>query len=210
MTRRHLYWLLILTAAFWMNGCSSEKEQAEPGMAIPQNYHSAIEQHREKNQQYFLGKSSPLPDSLKAGFKGVQYYPVDTTFRIIAECIPVKDGKVFTMPVTGEIADVYQVAGKFTFSVHDTVCSLEVYLNKSLQDAEHITAYFVPFYDKTSGLETYGGGRYLDMQSLVAGPTVLDFNLAYQPYCYYNHGYSCPIPPQQNTLAVRIRAGEKM
>ena len=68
---------------------------------------------------------------------------------------------------------------------------------------------FIPFRDGTSRMETYGGGRYLDLR-IPKGKTILvDFNLAYNPYCAYSHRYSCPIPPEINTLNVRILAGEK-
>ncbi|MDG1428784.1 MAG: DUF1684 domain-containing protein, partial [Crocinitomicaceae bacterium] len=68
---------------------------------------------------------------------------------------------------------------------------------------------FIPFRDKTSRHETYGGGRYLDVQIPDRDMMHLDFNLAYNPYCAYSHRYSCPIPPEENTLNVSILAGEK-
>jgi hypothetical protein len=68
---------------------------------------------------------------------------------------------------------------------------------------------FVPFTDLTSGSETYPGGRYIDLDLTKSGIYVLDFNRAYNPYCYYNKTYDCPIPPRENRLQVPIRAGEK-
>jgi uncharacterized protein (DUF1684 family) len=68
---------------------------------------------------------------------------------------------------------------------------------------------FIPFKDKTSGNETYGGGRYLDVTVPNSELTWLDFNTAYNPYCAYSYRYSCPIPPTVNTLPIEIRAGEK-
>ena len=66
------------------------------------------------------------------------------------------------------------------------------------------------FNDMTSGTETYPGGRYLDLDRNPQGIYELDFNRAYNPYCYYNASYECPIPPQENRLKVPIRAGERM
>jgi uncharacterized protein (DUF1684 family) len=69
---------------------------------------------------------------------------------------------------------------------------------------------FLPFRDATSGRETYGAGRYLEVDPPDAdGRVVVDFNLAYNPYCAYNPDWSCPIPPGENWLDVPIRAGER-
>ena len=69
---------------------------------------------------------------------------------------------------------------------------------------------WVPFRDLTSGIETYGGGRYLDLDRTATGLYDLDFNRAYQPYCVYDPGYVCPYPPSENRLPVAIRAGERL
>jgi hypothetical protein len=69
---------------------------------------------------------------------------------------------------------------------------------------------FVPFVDTTSGNETYGSGRYLDLDVESDGSLVIDFNLAYHPYCAYSSAYSCPLPPAENRLPVPIRAGERL
>ena len=68
---------------------------------------------------------------------------------------------------------------------------------------------FVPFRDATSGKETYGAARYLDIEERQADDYVIDSNLAYNPYCAYSDDYVCPFPPQENWLTVPIRAGEK-
>jgi hypothetical protein len=69
--------------------------------------------------------------------------------------------------------------------------------------------YFLPFMDATSGDETYGAGRYLEIEPLPGGKLLVDFNMAYNPYCAYNEYWSCPIPPKENRLSVPIEAGEK-
>ena len=70
--------------------------------------------------------------------------------------------------------------------------------------------YFLPFADALAGTETYGAGRYLDPEAIGDGRFLLDFNLAYNPYCAYNEQWSCPITPRDNRLAVPIRAGERL
>ena len=69
--------------------------------------------------------------------------------------------------------------------------------------------FFLPFVDATAPDETYGAGRYLDIEPIGDGKFLIDFNYAYNPYCAYNDKWSCPIPPKENRLKVRIEAGEK-
>jgi hypothetical protein len=79
-----------------------------------------------------------------------------------------------------------------------------------LELSQDTNALFIPFRDETCGKESYGGGRYIDCEIPASGDKVMiDFNKAYNPYCAYNHSYSCVIPPEENRLTVRIEAGEK-
>jgi uncharacterized protein (DUF1684 family) len=68
---------------------------------------------------------------------------------------------------------------------------------------------FIPFRDATSGVDTYGAGRYVEAFPLGDDRYLLDLNLAYNPYCAYNEDWSCPLPPRENWLDVPIRAGER-
>ncbi len=102
--------------------------------------------------------------------------------------------------------------GKIKFTIHDTALQLTVYQSTSLQqDAQYKNYLFIPFTDVTTGDETYGSGRYIDILTTdIKNNTVeIDFNKAYNPYCAYTIGYNCPIPPRENYLPVAIRAGEK-
>ncbi len=85
---------------------------------------------------------------------------------------------------------------------------LKLYVYKSAEDP-FSRSLFVPFSDATSGIETYKSGRYLDLEEQGGDEYDLDFNMAYNPYCAYNEEYICPIPPGENTIAVKIMAGEK-
>ncbi len=98
--------------------------------------------------------------------------------------------------------------GEFRFKLLGKSLRLQVYKLLDLQ-AEHRRLLFVPFTDATSGTETYAGGRYLDIEETPDDVYTLDFNLAYNPYCAYNHNFDCPIPPEENHLPVPVRAGEK-
>ena len=97
----------------------------------------------------------------------------------------------------------YLHVGEIHFVVQGQTAVLQVYV--SVTGGE----YFIPFVDATAPAETYGAGRYLEPDDLGDGRLHVDFNLAYNPYCAYNDRWSCPIPPRENRLAVRIEAGEK-
>ena len=78
----------------------------------------------------------------------------------------------------------------------------------TIYEAPH--GYFLPFVDSGAGRETYGAGRYLEPEELDGDQFHVDFNLAYNPYCYYSPEYDCPYPPKENRLGLPIRAGERM
>ena len=64
--------------------------------------------------------------------------------------------------------------------------------------------------DATSGHETYGAGRYLDLEAERDGRFTLDFNLADHPYCAWSPNFSCPLTPEENRLALSVEAGERL
>ena len=80
-------------------------------------------------------------------------------------------------------------------------------IDYTIYDAPH--GYFLPFVDASAGVETYAAGRYLEPDEMDDGQFHVDFNMAYNPYCAYNDGWSCPITPAENRLKVAIRAGER-
>lgn len=94
--------------------------------------------------------------------------------------------------------------GDLIFKLNDEKFSLTAYVN-----IEHPESFFIPFHDETNGKDTYEAGRYLDLEIVKTDKYILDFNLAYNPYCYYNAKYSCPIVPEDNYLKTKIEAGEK-
>lgn len=142
-------------------------------------------------------------------FAGLDYFSVNESFIITANFKKSK-GKKFKMPTSGTRTPVYRRYGYIDFKIGDTNCRLTVYQNVELSKSEDLKDYlFIPFRDLTSSKTTYGGGRYLDFTIPNSSEVIIDFNLAYNPYCAYSHRYSCPIPPAENTLKVEITAGEK-
>lgn len=109
---------------------------------------------------------------------------------------------------TGEIRSGLRY-GYFEFRVEGQDCRLQVYRLEDAPDTGGGAYLFVPFRDATSGIETYGAGRYIDLKENTSGVYDLDFNRAYNPYCAYNAQFSCPVAPADNTLKVPVRAGEK-
>ncbi len=101
---------------------------------------------------------------------------------------------------------VYAIA---IFEINEEEYHLNIYKSYSSSIPEYEDYLFLPFTDETSGNETYGGGRFIDLRIVEGSEMVIDFNQAYNPYCAYNHGYSCPIPPKDNHLKMRIEAGVK-
>ncbi len=206
----HFVLILFIGLMCCSTSCKHKSEHQNP--IIVQNttgYFESVQNHRDALDSYFKSKDSPLSDSMKRNFTGIHYFPIDTNYKVNAHFEQMLNGDVFQMSVSGSIADVYQTVGTLKFNLDNKECTLEVYLNKSLAD-EGTTVYFIPFYDLTSGKDTYGGGRYLDLKEMNGKELILDFNYCYQPYCLYNHEYSCPIPPMQNTLTIEIKAGEKL
>jgi uncharacterized protein len=159
------------------------------------------EERRAKDLLFATGELSPLDPEQKAVFKGLDYYQADPTLTFTTTLLP-GDGAIINVPTSDGREKVYTRVGQVAFTVEGVDCHLTVY------DTGH-PGFFIPFRDGTSGNETYGAGRYLDVEVDRNGQMVVDFNRAYNPYCVYADGYSCPIPPSENRLPVPIRAGEK-
>lgn len=142
-------------------------------------------------------------------FEGLDYFAFDSTFQIVAKFTK-KKGRSFEMPTSTDRKPWYKRYGYVDFEFEGASCRLEVYQNLELKQSKKYHDYlFIPFRDATSTKATYGGGRYLDVRIPSDENLLLDFNLAYNPYCAYSYRYSCPIPPEVNTLKININAGEK-
>ena len=141
----------------------------------------------------------------------MKFYPVNKQYRITAAFEQKENSPWFWMNTSGKEKKQYRVFGVLRFQLHDTAITVQVYQSRNLMSSEKYKDYlFIPFTDKTSGIETYGGGRYIDLalSEIVHKTYTIDFNKAYNPYCAYTTGYNCPIPPQENDLPVAIKAGE--
>jgi hypothetical protein len=163
---------------------------------------TTLGEYRANRDEYFRhDHHSPIPHDARDGFTGLSYYEwnPDLTFTV-----PVTAGD--RSPVTIATSDgaerTYYHAGTLDLPIGADTVRVHVY------DTGH-PGLFLPFRDATSGKETYGAGRYLDLQPNHDGTVTVDFNLAYHPFCAYNDAYSCALPPVVNWLTVPIEAGER-
>lgn len=159
---------------------------------------------RRKDEAFAQAEQSPLTDDQKADFRGLSYYDDNPDLIVTAPLESVEDTDPFTVTTSTGQEVVYRRVGRIRFEVDGRPVAL------TLLSSGH-GGLFLPFRDATSGKETYGAGRYIDLHEHAhLGDTVtVDFNLAYNPYCAYNDAYSCPLPPPENWLDVPIRAGER-
>lgn len=183
------------------------------GFAISQStYEKEVLLWQDKlNAEYANPDESPLSSKEIKKFKGLEFFPINPKFRIEAKFQRTPNETPFTMPTTTDRLPVYIKYGVATFTVDGTEFILPVYQNLQLREKDEYEDYlFAPFTDETSGFDSYGGGRYIDLRTPeVENVIILDFNKAYNPYCAYNAKYSCPIPPRENDLALEVKAGVK-
>jgi uncharacterized protein (DUF1684 family) len=145
---------------------------------------------------------SPLTPDQKTHFNGLQYFPENQALRFEIEMEEFEDQQeVQFQTSTGDI-QAYIRRGRIRFEVEEEPAELTIYSNEF--------GFFLPFVDSQAGKETYGAGRYLEPEDLPNGKLLVDFNLAYNPYCAYNELFSCPLTPWENRLKVPIQAGEKI
>ena len=138
---------------------------------------------------------------LRKDFTGLHWFPIDPAYRVVGHFVPYPKPKTEMIEnVMGDV-DQEQIPGYVEFTLKGKKLRLESALDGS--DFEFV------FRDLTSGHETYGAARFLDTELAKDGSVVMDFNEAYNPPCAYNPYTTCPLPPPQNRLAVRIEAGEK-
>ena len=160
----------------------------------------------EKDSFFRNDMDSPIPSSDRSSFKGLNYFPPDEGYRVSSKLERFDSPKHITMATSTGTRQAYLRYGAFAFEVKGQSVKLIVY--KSAEDP-YARELFLPFSDETSGQETYAAGRYLDLEEQGGDDYELDFNTAYNPYCAYSEDCTCPIPPVENWLPVKILAGEK-
>lgn len=169
---------------------------------------------QELNQSFKVPKESPLEESKRKSFKSLPFFKIDESYKVEASFVRTTDEKTFQMQTTTDRKPIYKKYGKASFELHGKKHTLTIYQSQDLMKQEAYKNYlFLPFTDLSNGEESYYGGRYIDLEipqmTDNQEPTkiMIDFNKTYNPYCAYNKKYSCPIPPKENHLDIKILAG---
>lgn len=182
----------------------------KPVSCLAQSYNDSILLHRQHYKEEFIAEErSPLKGNDTAYLR---FYAPDEKYRVKAKFEPTPESKVFDMPTHSGKTKPFRQYGILTFKLNGKKQTLCVYQNQKLmQDPKYKDDLFIPFTDATSNVETYGGGRYIDIKidDIKEYILLLDFNKCYNPYCAYSEGYNCPVPPPENRLDVAVKAGEK-
>ena len=174
----------------------------------PASYTDQIAAWHAEKDRFMRGSSeSPIPSDKRATFPPLTYFATDPTYRVPASLQPAPPGPAVEMPTsTGQRRKMRRV-GTLAFTLKGQPLSLGAFVEADQQDMNRL---FVPFGDITNGVETYQGGRYLELDRTPTGLYDLDFNRAFHPFCLFNSSYDCPYPPAESRLKVPIRAGEKL
>lgn len=164
---------------------------------------------KQKDKKYKKGDHSPIKGEAKNSFTGLRYYDINEAYRVKAKFTALNDSPTFKMSTSSGKDKIYTTTGQLDFVLNDTARTLFTYHN--VQNGKVAKDYlFIPFNDYTNGGETYGAGRFIDIDYPSTDSVYLDFNMAYNPSCAYSDGWSCPIPPDANKLPTYIYAGEKV
>ena len=195
--------LMLFTLA---DSCQSSAQNNEAELIEMVNEH-----RQEKHDEFKDEESTPLKKEQLSEFEGLHYFDIDRRYHLRGKFGRTSNESSFKMKTSTDRLPEYIKYGKISFEMDGKEFSLSVYQNVELVKKEGYEDYlFIPFTDETNGDETYGGGRYIDFRIPESEDVYLNFNLCYNPYCAYNHKYSCPIPPKENDLPIKITAGEKM
>lgn len=167
-----------------------------------------LEEHRAAKDEFFATDAgSPIPEAERRDFEGLSYFPPDDAFRLDGRFERFEEPETVSLGATSGPDMEFERVGSVGITLDGELHVLRAYR------APGVTDVLVPFRDGTNGTETWQHGRYLSLVvSSERGPTelVVDFNLAYHPFCIYNADVVSAIPPTENELPVPIRAGERL
>ncbi|MDC3388401.1 DUF1684 domain-containing protein [Flavobacteriaceae bacterium] len=191
-----LYFILLFTLV--TNGQSKDAIQS-------------IKLHQLEQNIFFQTKGkSPLKEIDRKYFKELDFFDINLSFRVEAILKKTPSTSFFQMKTTTDRLSDERIYGVLSFVLKGKEYHLNVYQGKQLMTQKGYEDYlFLPFLDDTNSETTYGGGRYLDLRIPNGNKIIVDFNKAYNPYCYYNSRYSCPIVPSENYIPLKITAGIK-
>jgi uncharacterized protein len=186
-------------------GCTSG-----PGAPVHQQSQTAVLEWRaDKDAMFKTSKDSPLLPDARASFRGLSYWPIDTAYRVPAGLTQDRSNPpvIIQLQTSTNEQRRMQRVGTLGFTLKQQTYQLTAFADLDTND---VTRLFVPFGDLTNNKDTYGGGRYIELDRTPTGLYDLDFNRAYHPFCVFNPSYVCPVPPRENRLQVSIPVGERL
>lgn len=181
------------------------------GGESPEEYTKLIAREREEKNQFMKNdEGSPFYASKDSTskFTALNYYAPDLAYKVVANLVPIESKKIVVLATSDGVEKKYLEFARAEFTLDGKKNSL---LILEVMDAgPYRGTLFLAFADATSGEETYGAGRYLDLKKVPGATSItFDFNKAYNPYCAYSDNFSCPFPPKENVLTIAVKAGEK-
>ena len=178
--------------------------------ASAQTYKDTIAAFRKKYVEELLAdKRAPITPSQA---EKLSFFPPDKSYCVWADFNETPGSTPFMIPTRSGKQKPYKEYGTLSFRIGATEYVLHAYQGVDLlKDTAYKEYLFIPFNDLSNYVNTYGGGRYIDLSvtDIVDNKVLLDFNKCYNPYCAYADGFNCPIPPSENRLPIEINAGEK-
>ena len=168
-----------------------------------------IKFQKELNQEYLNPKETPLRGENFTNFKKHPFFPINLKYRVKAKLVKTENAEPFEIPTSSGRTQPYIEYGKATFILDGNPHVLTIFRSLNLIKMKGYEDHLLlPFRDETKGIETYGGGKYIDLKIPKGDEITIDFNQSYHPYCAYNaYDYNCPIVPEENFLPIRIEAG---
>jgi uncharacterized protein len=179
-------------------------------MELDQAYINVIQEYRKAYLHEF--ESNPKAPLEKQDLAAIRFYEPDLRYALKCQFVRTPDAEPFDLATYSGITKPYVKYGVATFSWEGKTYELSLYRSLGQSLPQYRDLLFLPFKDKTNNVETYGGGRYIDIRigEIVDNQLLIDFNKAYNPYCAFSDGYNCPVPPFENHLELAVEAGEKM
>jgi uncharacterized protein (DUF1684 family) len=192
----------VLTAVA-VSGCNA----GNPPPSEPTDYLGQIQADRAAKDEAFRSQpNNPVPPDKVKQFVPLKYFSPDPEYAVPASLNPSSERIVVPMPTSAGKIRNQQRVGVLEFTLKGQSLTLGAYV----EEGADLSRLFVPFSDMTSGTETYAAGRYLELDKTSSGVYTVDFNKAYNPWCYYNEDFDCPYPPKDSRLPLPIRAGERL
>jgi uncharacterized protein (DUF1684 family) len=193
--------VMLVLAGLVVAGCNASAPSA--------SYEQQVVQHRVEREMELRDKNSAMAPDLRRRFQGLTFFPVDSTYRVVAPLDrPARPDTVWMAETTGGQAPHLRV-GTARVALPDDTTRLAVFRTQDRRRSGE-TPLWLPFTDATNGQQTYKGGRYVDVELVGRDSVQIDFNRAYNPTCVYNPDYVCPLPPPENQITAAVQAGEKL